>query len=96
MPENNGPLFVTLGLFIVDEFEFRDENGEPTGKLQKSEAREQPFLPTHTTDAEFLLKIGGGGTYAVIGARIWFGFSLYHPRSWKVDRETGYLPEGSV
>ncbi|KAF7776378.1 hypothetical protein Agabi119p4_4771 [Agaricus bisporus var. burnettii] len=52
MSGNKGPLFVTLGLFIVDEFEFKDENGEPTGKTLKSQ-------------------IGGGGTYAVIGARMW-------------------------
>ncbi|KAF9246977.1 Ribokinase-like protein [Melanogaster broomeanus] len=36
------PHFVSLGMFIIDEFTFADENG-----------------------------IGGGGTYATIGARIW-------------------------
>ncbi|CAE6522159.1 unnamed protein product [Rhizoctonia solani] len=44
--------FVSLGLFILDEFEFLDTTGKPTGKT----------LPT---------QIGGGGTYAAIGARIW-------------------------
>ncbi|KAG8691794.1 hypothetical protein FRC11_009559 [Ceratobasidium sp. 423] len=44
--------FVSLGLFILDEFEFLDVTGNPTGKT----------LPT---------QVGGGGTYAAIGARIW-------------------------
>ncbi|CAE6526876.1 unnamed protein product [Rhizoctonia solani] len=44
--------FVSLGLFILDEFEFLDATGKPTGKT----------LPT---------QIGGGGTYAAVGARIW-------------------------
>ncbi|KAJ1311012.1 hypothetical protein OPQ81_009518 [Rhizoctonia solani] len=44
--------FVSLGLFILDEFEFLDVTGKPTGKT----------LPT---------QVGGGGTYAVVGARIW-------------------------
>ncbi|KAF8351103.1 Ribokinase-like protein [Amanita rubescens] len=42
------PLFVTLGMFIIDEFLFMDEGGNATEK-----------------------SIGGGGTYATIGARIW-------------------------
>ncbi|KAI0824594.1 Ribokinase-like protein [Trametes gibbosa] len=44
--------FVSLGMFIIDEFSFADEHGNPTGKC----------LPP---------QIGGGGTYAAIGARIW-------------------------
>lgn len=52
MPVNERPQFVTLGMFIIDEFEFRDEDGKPTGKVAKSQ-------------------IGGGGTYAAIGARTW-------------------------
>ncbi|KAI9001247.1 Ribokinase-like protein [Trametes punicea] len=44
--------FVSLGMFIIDEFSFADENGDPTGKS----------LPP---------QIGGGGTYAAVGARIW-------------------------
>ncbi|CAE6424154.1 putative protein C16C9,01c [Rhizoctonia solani AG-1 IB] len=44
--------FVSLGLFILDEFEFLDATGNPTGKT----------FPT---------QVGGGGTYAAIGARIW-------------------------
>ncbi|KAJ8086369.1 hypothetical protein PM082_005192 [Marasmius tenuissimus] len=43
--------FVTLGMFIIDQFEFLDDNGNETGRPSKSE-------------------IGGGGTYAAIGARI--------------------------
>lgn len=44
--------FVSLGLFILDEFEFLDSKGNPTGKTQATQ-------------------IGGGGTYAAVGARIW-------------------------
>ncbi|KAI0356585.1 Ribokinase-like protein [Trametes cingulata] len=44
--------FVSLGMFIIDEFSFADEDGNPTGKT---------LAP----------QIGGGGTYAAIGARIW-------------------------
>ncbi|EIW61851.1 Ribokinase-like protein [Trametes versicolor FP-101664 SS1] len=44
--------FVSLGMFIIDEFTFVDDKGEPTGQT----------LPP---------QIGGGGTYAAIGARIW-------------------------
>ncbi|RPD61875.1 Ribokinase-like protein [Lentinus tigrinus ALCF2SS1-7] len=44
--------FVSLGMFIVDEFSFADEDGNPTGKTMAPQ-------------------IGGGGTYASIGARIW-------------------------
>ncbi|KAI6164915.1 Ribokinase-like protein, partial [Pisolithus thermaeus] len=48
----DAPHFVTLGMFIIDEFSFADQDGKPTGKT----------LPS---------QIGGGGTYAAIGARIW-------------------------
>lgn len=44
--------FVTLGLFIIDEFAFMDKHGRPTGRVLEPQ-------------------IGGGGTYAAIGARIW-------------------------
>ncbi|KAI0334711.1 Ribokinase-like protein [Cubamyces sp. BRFM 1775] len=44
--------FVSLGMFIIDEFSFADEDGNPTGKTQAAQ-------------------IGGGGTYASVGARIW-------------------------
>ncbi|KAI0663092.1 Ribokinase-like protein [Cubamyces menziesii] len=44
--------FVSLGMFIIDEFSFADEDGNPTGRTQAAQ-------------------IGGGGTYASIGARIW-------------------------
>jgi len=37
MPVNERPQFVTLGMFIIDEFEFRDEDGKPTGKVAKSQ-----------------------------------------------------------
>ncbi|KAK1228911.1 hypothetical protein PQX77_008069 [Marasmius sp. AFHP31] len=48
-----GRKFVTLGMFIIDQFEYLDDDGNETGRPSKSE-------------------IGGGGTYAAIGARIWF------------------------
>lgn len=44
--------FVTLGMFIIDQFAFLDEHGAPTDKTWPDQ-------------------IGGGGTYASIGARIW-------------------------
>ncbi|KAJ6629207.1 Ribokinase-like protein [Mycena sp. CBHHK59/15] len=44
--------FVTLGMFIIDEFSFLDDDGNPIPKT---------LAP----------QIGGGGTYASIGARIW-------------------------
>ncbi|KZV75424.1 Ribokinase-like protein [Peniophora sp. CONT] len=43
--------FVTLGMFIIDEFSYADAEGKPT----------------RNRTAE----IGGGGTYASVGARIW-------------------------
>ncbi|KAK7060309.1 hypothetical protein VNI00_001074 [Paramarasmius palmivorus] len=46
------PIFTTLGMFIIDEFEYLDEHGNPT-------------------DKESTFEIGGGGTYAAVGARIW-------------------------
>jgi hypothetical protein len=51
------PYFATLGMFIVDEFAFLDEAGNPTTA--------QPMAP----------QIGGGGTYACIGARVWLSAS---------------------
>ncbi|KAH8999376.1 Ribokinase-like protein [Lactarius akahatsu] len=46
--------FVSLGMFIIDEFAFLDYAGNPTGRaLDPQEG------------------IGGGGTYANIGARLW-------------------------
>ncbi|KDQ64817.1 hypothetical protein JAAARDRAFT_64637 [Jaapia argillacea MUCL 33604] len=46
------PHFVTLGMFIIDNFSFLDDQGLATGKHLDPQ-------------------IGGGGTYASIGARIW-------------------------
>ncbi|KAK7061558.1 Ribokinase-like protein [Favolaschia claudopus] len=45
--------FCTLGMFIIDEFVFLDDAGNPIAT--------QPIAP----------QIGGGGTYASIGARLW-------------------------
>ncbi|KZT12947.1 Ribokinase-like protein [Laetiporus sulphureus 93-53] len=50
--DTDGKVLVTLGMFIIDDFEFNDEDNKPTGRI----------LPP---------QIGGGGTYASIGARIW-------------------------
>ncbi|KAH8113426.1 Ribokinase-like protein [Phellopilus nigrolimitatus] len=44
--------FVTLGMFIIDEFDYLDEHGNKSGKVLEPQ-------------------IGGGGTYAALGARIW-------------------------
>ncbi|KAF5393902.1 hypothetical protein D9757_000213 [Collybiopsis confluens] len=44
--------FVTLGMFIIDEFSFTDSAGSTTSDYAAQQ-------------------IGGGGTYAAIGARIW-------------------------
>jgi hypothetical protein len=38
MSKNYGLQFATLGLFIIDEFEFRDEEGNPTDKAVRSQA----------------------------------------------------------
>ncbi|KAJ7591301.1 Ribokinase-like protein [Mycena floridula] len=46
------PKFATLGMFIVDEFLYLDEQGQPTEKRLEAQ-------------------IGGGGTYAAVGCRIW-------------------------
>ncbi|CED83075.1 Carbohydrate kinase PfkB [Phaffia rhodozyma] len=43
---------ITLGMFIIDEFEYRDSNGK---------------LIEHTLDEG---QIGGGGTYAIVGSRL--------------------------
>jgi len=32
---NTHRAFVTLGMFIIDEFRYADENGEPTGKTSE-------------------------------------------------------------
>ncbi|KAJ3824288.1 Ribokinase-like protein [Lentinula raphanica] len=51
--------FVTLGMFIIDEFSYTDTEGRTT-RASKSEA-----------SSHLARQIGGGGTYAAIGARIW-------------------------
>lgn len=43
------PHFVTLGMFIIDEFYFLDEEGKPTGKILPPQEslqylRDPPFL----------------------------------------------------
>ncbi|KAI0763271.1 Ribokinase-like protein [Irpex lacteus] len=57
---------VTLGMFIIDEFSYFNEDGTPTGRASSSQAS-LPFISEVCTEGE----IGGGGTYANVGARIW-------------------------
>ena len=62
--------FVTLGMFIIDEFLYLDESGGPTEKSippQVSSANSRLSLVLNLPHHQ----IGGGGTYANIGARIW-------------------------
>jgi len=70
MATNQRPYFVTLGMFIIDEFSYVDEQGQPTGKV----------LPP---------QIGGGGTYAAIGARIWLSAGDI---GMVIDRGTDFPP----
>ncbi len=65
---------VTLGMFIIDEFAFLDAAGKQTGRTLSPQveytsrvARARSLILSHF----LLLQIGGGGTYANIGARIW-------------------------
>jgi hypothetical protein len=39
---NNAPFlpFATLGMFIVDDFEYLDENGQPTGRTAEPQERD--------------------------------------------------------
>ncbi|KAG2013910.1 hypothetical protein CC2G_010774 [Coprinopsis cinerea AmutBmut pab1-1] len=65
MTSTTTPHFVTLGMFIIDDFSFADEHGNPTGKVVDPQ-------------------IGGGGTYAAIGARIWL-----HPNNIRMIIDKG-------
>ena len=73
--------FVTLGMFIIDDFSFSDESGAPIGR--EVPPQERPSFP-HLYDLRLnpavTLQIGGGGTYAAIGARIWSNHSGSKPR----------------
>ena len=40
--------FVSLGMFIIDEFSFADENGNPTGKTQAAQVSPRILMTTHT------------------------------------------------
>ena len=66
--------FVSIGMFIIDEFSFADEKGNPTGKSMVAQVSSKQLngrsnFRSYTTLT--LVQIGGGGTYASIGARIW-------------------------
>ncbi|KAF8708180.1 pfkB family carbohydrate kinase, partial [Rhizoctonia solani] len=66
--------FVSLGLFILDEFEFLDATGEPTGKIlptQVSSIFHSKLRARETNVGRTITQVGGGGTYAAVGARIW-------------------------
>lgn len=60
----------TLGMFIIDSFDFRDEEGNITGRTQEE-------------------AIGGGGTYCVVGARIWLSSTDI---GMIIDRGTDFPP----
>jgi len=69
--------FVSLGLFIIDEFAFADVTGKQTGLSLPPQ--ESVFFsihlplhhPSYLLSLAQLCQIGGGGTYATIGARVW-------------------------
>lgn len=69
--------FVSLGMFIIDEFAFADAAGKPNGRSlsPQESALIHPcsyFVRRSTFFLFFFfLQIGGGGTYATIGARVW-------------------------
>ncbi|KAN0139998.1 Ribokinase-like protein [Lactarius tabidus] len=63
--------FVSLGMFIIDEFAFLDHVGNPTSRTLEPQ-------------------IGGGGTYANIGARVWLPPS---ETGMIVDRGVDFPPE---
>jgi hypothetical protein len=71
-------------MFIIDEFAFLDAAGKPTGRTlspQASAHTSQNIVARALVHLFFFLssfpffvllfQIGGGGTYANIGARIW-------------------------
>ncbi|KAJ7276206.1 Ribokinase-like protein [Mycena haematopus] len=61
--------FATLGMFIIDEFSFLDEAGNPTTAAQTNSPQLQG--PGKISTVELIAHVGGGGTYAAIGARMW-------------------------
>jgi hypothetical protein len=72
--------FVSLGMFIIDEFAFADAAGKPDGRSLSPQVL--GFIPRCShhpayifslfrRSSTFFLQIGGGGTYATIGARVW-------------------------
>jgi hypothetical protein len=61
--------FVSLGMFIIDEFAFLDHAGNPTGRTL--EPQEGVIFHTYSLLLILVLQIGGGGTYANVGARVW-------------------------
>lgn len=64
--------FVTLGMFIIDEFAFLDHAGNPTGQaLEPQEGVIFSHIQPFSLSLLQLLQIGGGGTYANLGARLW-------------------------
>lgn len=39
MAKEDTPVFVTLGMFIIDEFAFLDDHGQPTGRTLAPQER---------------------------------------------------------
>lgn len=62
--------FVSLGMFIIDQFAYLDEDGNPTGRTLPAQVSARYLVRPGLALRK--VQIGGGGTYANIGARIWF------------------------
>ena len=57
--------FVSLGLFIIDEFAFADATGKPTGRSLSSQERvflrsSSPFIPAHPAYLSFNSRSAAG------------------------------------
>lgn len=68
--------FASLGMFIIDQFEFLNAEGKKTGKELEPQVMDVVSI-LHFRALKYKgLQIGGGGVYAAIGARIWYEFSV--------------------
>ncbi|KLO15658.1 hypothetical protein SCHPADRAFT_250738 [Schizopora paradoxa] len=64
--------FVSLGMFIIDQFEFLDAEGKKTGEELEPQVTDVVSILQFCVLNYQGLQIGGGGVYAAIGARIWY------------------------
>lgn len=69
MDPTQSPSFVTLGMFIIDEFSFLDKEGLPTGR--SIAPQESQASCDFAVCLMIILPQIGGGVYTAIGARIW-------------------------